>query len=70
MYYGGFSNRETYALPVAKKRWWIERIVKELSKSHSEGQTQSRALHQNDPQTRELMGMNRTHTPSRLRRFS
>lgn len=70
MYYGGFTWRETQHMPVAYKKWFIERINKELTKSHESGQTQSRALHQNSPDVRSLTGKARDNTPSRLRRFT
>lgn len=70
MYYGGFLYQETYNLPVVHKRWFIERIVKELNRTHGEGETQSRALHQNNPETREMQGRQRPQSPSRLRRFT
>lgn len=70
MYYGGFTWRETLNIPVAYKRWFIERINKELTKSSESGQTQSRALHQNTPDVRSLMGRARENVPSRLRRFT
>ena len=52
MYYGGFTWRETQMMPVSYKRWFIERINRELTRTQEAGQTQSRALHQNDPQSR------------------
>jgi len=70
MYYGGFTWRETLNLPVAYKRWFIERISRELSKSSESGQTQSRAAHQNTSDVRSLMGKARNNVPSRLRRFT
>lgn len=70
MYYGGFTWRETQVMPVALKRWFIERINRELSRTQESGQTQSRALHQNSPETRQLMGRARDQVPSRLRRFT
>lgn len=70
MYYGGMTLTETMNIPVAYKRWFIERISKELSRSSENGQTQSRAAHQNAPETRALMGKARDQTPSRLRRFT
>jgi hypothetical protein len=49
----------------------IERVVKELNKTNEKGESPpTKALHQNDPQTRELMGMQRGQVPSRLRRFT
>jgi hypothetical protein len=70
MYYGGFSYREAYNIPVVYKRWFIDRIVKELNKGADEGQNQSRALHHNTPQIREMSGKARSSVPSRLRRFT
>jgi len=70
MYYGGFLYKETYNLPVSYKRWFIDRIVKELNRTSDEGATQSRALHQNPPDARALQGKAREQMPSRLRRFT
>jgi len=71
MYYGGFTYKEAYNIPVQYKKWFIDRIVKEMTKGNDgEGASQSRAAHQNSPETRALMGMARTESPARLRRFS
>jgi hypothetical protein len=70
MYYGGFTYSEIERLPVAYKRWFIDRIVKELNRSAEQGNTQSRALHNNSSELRQLQGMARDQTPSRLRRFT
>lgn len=71
MYYGGFLWKETIHMPVVYKRWFIDRIVKELNKGGENGQaTQSRALHQNSPDVREMQGRFRSQTPSRMRRFT
>ena len=70
MYYCGFTYREAYALPVAYKQWFITRLSKELSRGSEEGAAHSRAAHQNDAETRALMGMSRAEGPSRLRRFT
>lgn len=70
MYYGGFTWSETQVLPVSYKRWYIERINRELTRSAEAGNTQSRALHQNSPDVRSLQGKAREQTPSRLRRFT
>jgi hypothetical protein len=70
MYYGGFTWRETQHMPVSYKRWFIERINKELTRSSDAGQTRSRAAHQNTPDVRSLQGMSREQSPSRLRRFT
>ncbi len=71
MYYGGFLWREAYNLPVSYKRWFVERIGKEISRSTSDGgSSQSRAVHQNSPDVRAMQGNVRAQTPSRLRRFT
>jgi hypothetical protein len=70
MYFMGFTYKEVYHLPVVYKRWFINRVVKELNKSSEDGSTQSRALHQNSPDVRAMQGMMREQTPSRLRRFT
>ena len=70
MYYGGFLWRETYNIPVSYKRWFIDRISKELKQSSESGETQSRAVHQNSPDVRALQGKAREQMPSRLRRFT
>jgi hypothetical protein len=70
MYYGGFLWHEIIHLPVSYKRWFVERIVKELTKTSESGSTNSRALHQNSPDVRALQGNIREQTPSRLRRFT
>lgn len=70
MYYSGFLWKEVYNLPVPYKRWFIERINKELSQKKDGESTQSRALHQNSPDIRALQGNVRAQVPSRLRRFT
>lgn len=70
MYYGGFLWKETLHMPVSYKRWFIDRISRELKRSSDDGGTQSRALHQNSPDVRALQGKARETTPSRLRRFT
>lgn len=70
MYYGGFLWKETLHMPVSYKRWFIERINKELKQSNESGSTQSRALHQNAPDVRSMQNKARAQTPSRLRRFT
>ena len=70
MYYMGFTYSEVHNLPVAYKKWFIERVSKELSKSSEEGATQSRAAHANTPELRQLQGRTRDQVPSRLRRFT
>lgn len=71
MYYMGFTYKEAYHLPVPYKRWFVDRVVKELNKSNEDGGgPQSRALHQNTPDIRSMQARARAQTPSRLRRFT
>ena len=70
MYYGGFLYSEVYALPVSYKRWFIERVVREINKSGEQGNNQSRAAHMNTPDIRSMQNRARAQVPSRLRRFS
>lgn len=70
MYYGGFSYKEACNLPVAYKKWFIDRIVKELHRTGEEGNTQSRGLQANTPDVRAAQGRVRQQVPARLRRFS
>ncbi len=70
MYYMGFTYRDVMNLPVPYKKWFIERVSKELNKGSDKGQNQSRALHQNTPEVRSMQGMDRSQAPSRLRRFT
>ena len=70
MYYAGFAYRETYTFPVPYKRWFIDRLVKELNKGKATDTSPNRALHANSPEVRQMQGMARPETPSRLRRFT
>jgi hypothetical protein len=70
MYYGGFTFKETIHMPISYKRWFIDRIGREMKRTGDEGATASRAAHQNSPEVRSLLGMSREQSPSRLRRFT
>ena len=67
MYYGGFTYSEAYNIPAAYRNWFVKRIEREVIREEG---APTRALHQNDPSVRNLMGMTRNEGPSRLRRFS
>ncbi len=73
MYYMGFSYWESYLLPVWQRAWFLDRINKEITETNKrnggEG-AQTRAAHQNDPQTRALLGRHRAQVPAKLRRFT
>ena len=66
MYYMGFTYQEGMELPIWKRKWFVDRFVKEMERSRG----QSRAAHSNDHQTRALSGMQRGETPAKLRRFT
>lgn len=57
-------------MPVVYKRWFIQRINRELSQTNDTGSSQSRAVHQNSADVRALQGNTRAQSPSRLRRFT
>lgn len=73
MYYGGFTYKEAYNLPVVYKRWFIDRIGREIKgpedpNDPSANNGRSRAYHHNTPDIASLQGQ-RSNVPSRLRRF-
>jgi predicted acetyltransferase len=70
MYYGGFSYYETYNMPVSYKRWFIERIARELKSSNDKGNGSSRAAHHNSPEIRAVQERARQQVPAKLRRFT
>jgi len=70
MYYMGFSYWECYNIPITYRVWFIERLNRELTKNSDKENVPTRAAHQNDAQTRALMGLNRAESPARLRRFT
>lgn len=70
MYYAGFSYSEAYNLPISFRKWFIERTIKEINGKDPNNPPPNRSVHQNTPESRELQGMNRVQSPSRLRRFT
>lgn len=75
MYYGGFTYTEAFNLPTAYKRWWIERISKEMkgpedNGPNGENRGNSRGAHHNPADVMAMAGRSRTQVPSRMRRFS
>lgn len=66
----GFTYSEAYRLPIWQRQWFVERLKKELKGAEgNEEYTHNRATHNNDPQTRALMGL-RPDAPAKLRRFT
>lgn len=64
------SLTETFNLPVAYKKWYVDRVSKELKKGQNEGESQSRAPDANTPALRSLLGRQRDQVPARHRRFT
>jgi hypothetical protein len=62
----GFSYHECMQLPIYKRRWFINRLNDEITKS----QGQSKGAQQNEPSTRAMMGRARSQVPAKLRRFT
>ena len=71
MYYLGFTYVESYNVPIWQRRWFIERIQKEIKRANEKGSDPTtRAQHQNTPDQRALMGRYRSMVPAKLRRFT
>lgn len=66
MYYMGFTYNEAMSLPVWQRKWFLDRMIRELQESRGA----SRAAHDNDAGRRQLMGMHRNQVPAKLRRFT
>ena len=64
----GFTYTECMNLPIWQRKWFLDRIVKEMKAANGE---QSRAAHANDAQSRALSGKQRAAgVPAKLRRFT
>lgn len=73
MYYMGFSYVEGYNIPIWQRRWFIDRLQKEIKKSAEQNggeASPTRAMHQNSPDVRAMMGRHRSMVPAKLRRFT
>jgi hypothetical protein len=68
-YYGGFTWLDTCVMPVAFKRWYIERINKELTRKNEKGEDAG-ADRTAPAEIRALEGMAHPDAPPRLRRFT
>ena len=65
MYYLGFTYKDAFNLPVWKRKWFLDRVVREITKTKV---TKESA---NDPINRAFsQSARQDHAPSRLRRFS
>jgi hypothetical protein len=72
MYYCGFSYSDARGLTLRHREWFVQRVIKEMTKSSEkkDSSSQSRAAHQNSPDVRNLLGLDRDHVPANLRRFT
>ena len=67
----GFSYIEAYNIGIWQRRWFIERIQKEIKNANEKGDpTPTHAAHQNTPDARAMMGRHRSMVPAKLRRFT
>jgi hypothetical protein len=62
----GFTYTEAYLLPLWERKWFIERVQKEMKRANGD----SRAAHANSADARAMMGRSRAQVPSKLRRFT
>lgn len=73
MYYMGFTYSDVRRLPVIYKRWFVERLNKELSRgesSNNETIAITRDPKTQTPEMRAMAGLNRAVVPHRLTRMS
>lgn len=63
MYYVGFSYRDAYRLPIFQRKWFIERVIREIKETNS-----SKAHSSAEENT--LRGKMRSQAPANLRRFT
>ena len=63
MYYMGFSYKEAYLLPLWERKWFIDRLQKEIKRANGDSR-------QANAEARALMGKSRPEVPSKLRRFT
>ena len=73
MYYMGFTFKEYMNIPVVYKRWFIERVTREINGTSQDGEPgngNSKARHHNPPDVEALMGKHHPNAPNRLRRFT
>lgn len=69
-YYLGFTRSDIYAMPIAERMWYIERVSEEIRKASEQSDDYiTKAAHNNSPDMRALRGQ-RPQTPARLRRFT
>lgn len=71
IYYLGFSFQEAMNLPLGWRRWFIDRLQRELNKTGDNGETlPNKSAEHNTREMRAMMGMGRDAVPAKLRRFT
>lgn len=70
MYYGGWSYLEVYNVPVWQRKWFLERIIREINTASDKGGNESKAAHMNTPDVRQMQERQRAQVPAKLRRFT
>jgi len=72
MYYMGFTYVECYNIPIWQRRWFIDRMNKEIKRQTDDkgNAPATRAAHHNTPDARAMMGRYRSMVPANLRRFT
>jgi len=73
MYYMGFTYGECYNIPIWQRRWFIERMNKEIKKTNEANNGQgapTKSPEHNSPDVRAMMGRYRSMVPANLRRFT
>ena len=69
MYYMGFTYQDTRNIPVWKRSWFVNRLIKEFENARENNSQQySKASHMNTPEQKMFRGSFRESSPSRLNR--
>ena len=71
MYYLGFTYSDLRDIPLPYRKWFIERIQREINKHSDESGdgAYTKGAHDHHPEVRATRGQ-RPHAPARLRRFT
>jgi len=70
MHHLGFTYSDARDLQIPIRRWFVERINKQLSDSAAQGSTDTRSFEANTPDLRAARGSSRHVVPARLRHTS
>ena len=63
-YYGGWSFSEAYNLPIGLRKWFIERLAKQMT---DENEAQEASMRGNGSQTQTLTPFNQPSMPSHMK---